>query len=108
LLTFSVDGQVKDKKVAPILFLPIVENCFKHGASKQTAEKWVHVKFQANGQGIFFEAENSIPTGEKKARDSQGIGLKNTRARLDLLYPGHYTLEVIKTGKFAVRLRIQH
>ncbi|MCB2203332.1 sensor histidine kinase [bacterium] len=105
--------------VAPLLFLPIVENCFKHGVSRDSGDAWVEVALRAGSSDIHFEARNSLPAEreaskqqapgsdatENDAAGSGGIGLRNVRERLNLLYPGRHDFSLTTTGNvFEVRL----
>ena len=79
------------------MFIPFLENSFKHGLNSQIATGFVHIKLTIEeDKHIQFEIENSkaerLPALEH--RRSGGIGLVNVRRRLNLLYPDHYQLDI--------------
>ncbi|WP_132225918.1 sensor histidine kinase [Pedobacter sp. ok626] len=80
--------------LAPMLLLPFVENAFKHGISTLRPS---HIYISAQlCQGLLrFEVRNTLFTEPAKETDEgSGIGLANTRRRLELIYPGKYKLNV--------------
>lgn len=94
----NLDIQIEEPKydlvIAPMLLLPFLENCFKHGISSQY-ESTIHIKLEAMGETLFFETKNHIfqlNTDSPEAKEN-GIGLTNTKRRLSLLYPGKHRLK---------------
>lgn len=109
-IEFNVEGLVGDQKVAPLLFIPFLENSFKHGLNTQLKDGFVKIQMNVNEEMIDFYIENSkgqiilAPAN----RPSGGIGLVNVRRRLKLLYPNHHTLEVSnKPNSFSVHLTVE-
>lgn len=95
-----------DIKLPPLLFIPFVENIFKHGVSYREPSI-IEVSLTVDDNMLTFRSVNS--NHAKKGGDdrSHGIGLENLRRRLDLLYGNAYTLEIKDNGStFAVRLTI--
>jgi two-component system LytT family sensor kinase len=87
---------MKNYEVAPMLFLPFIENAFKHGISS-VYPSYVYIDISQTGTQVKIEVKNSL--FEDKAEhleDSNGIGVVNTKRRLDLLYPKTHTLEIQK------------
>lgn len=107
-VTIDVDmPQVSDDvKVPPLLFIPFVENIFKHGVSYRQPS---HITISLNvtdGGDIIFRSSNTRHT-TSSADTHHGIGLENLRRRLDLLYPGQYAMEIDGSGnQFKVMLEI--
>lgn len=96
-------------KVAPLLFLPFIENAFKHGLGKQDQEAFIHIFFKLKGQKLLFELHNSKAASVKKkgASDEGGIGIPNARKRLKALYPGTHELSITTTDQqFSVYLSL--
>jgi NADH:ubiquinone oxidoreductase subunit 5 (subunit L)/multisubunit Na+/H+ antiporter MnhA subunit len=84
------------KEIVPLLLITFVENAFKH-VSRETAGKgFVKIDLEQKGNTICLEVKNSKSTFPAKKRHS-GLGLKNTRERLDILYPDAYSLSVEET-----------
>ncbi|MCI4670017.1 MAG: histidine kinase [Bacteroidia bacterium] len=109
-IRFEVEGDISQVKIAPLLLQPFVENSFKHGVSESIEEKWIHIDVKVIEGVLYFKVENSKIPEEKKddaKRVSGGIGLKNVRRRLQLLYQGQYTLDTEeKSRSFEVNLRL--
>ncbi|WP_026955938.1 sensor histidine kinase [Algoriphagus vanfongensis] len=94
--------------IAPMLFLPLVENCFKHGKYDQK-DAFLELKLEVQGDEIVFRSKNlRDETRPKSDLDSSGIGLPNIVKRLELLYPSRHQLDIIKsTEYFEVVLKLQ-
>lgn len=96
-VTFEVQGAVSDQKIAPLMFLPFLENSFKHGATRTISKGYIHFRLLVEGETLHMHLENSKPEklpAPDLRRPSGGIGLVNVRRRLDLIYPGRYTLNI--------------
>jgi two-component sensor histidine kinase len=94
VVTISFEGPValKDMPVAPMIFLPFIENAFKHGVSA-TQASYIRINIDQNDNMLELTVRNSIIKDQSVSLDvHSGIGLNNTRRRLDLLYPDKYTL----------------
>ena len=108
-ITFKVEGDVGDQKIAPLMFIPFLENSFKHGLSNQISHGFVNIKLEVDQNQVDFFIENSkadsLPMQIHKR--SGGIGLVNVKRRLNLLYPEHYDLQIHDNPKtYAVNLKI--
>ncbi|WP_229209002.1 sensor histidine kinase [Dyadobacter luticola] len=99
-----------DVSIAPMLFLPFIENAFKHGVSAVQPSR-IDIQIRQNGQKIHVEVKNTLFSDKRAVLDeSNGIGLANTQRRLDLLYPGKYQLEVNENKaekEFEVHLELE-
>ncbi|MBL4675296.1 MAG: histidine kinase [Mucilaginibacter sp.] len=98
-------------ELSPMLFLPYIENAFKHGISS-LHPSYIYIEIaQSNNNELFFEIRNSLFKEQPENKEeSNGIGLKNTQRRLDLLYPDKHTLLVEKdedAHEFVVKLKLQ-
>ncbi len=104
----SFDVANKDILIAPMLFLPFVENAFKHGIST-IEECFINIKLNQNENFITFEVTNSLLSKRQSLEESNGIGLTNTKRRLDLLYPGKHEFAASSkdNGTFEVFLKIE-
>ncbi|MBO4752716.1 MAG: sensor histidine kinase [Bacteroidales bacterium] len=86
---------VDDKlTIAPLLFLPFIENAFKHGIN-YSKPSFIHIDITLNGDTICCHIDNS----DHSKYHEGGIGIINTTKRLNLLYPGRYTLQQGSDGK---------
>ena len=107
---FNISGLVKDLKIPPLLMLPFLENAFKHGVSQHTDNSFIYVDLKVKEQNLTFRVENSSINSESdlEADYTKGIGLKNVKRRLDLIYGDDgYNLEVFKEeDSFTIVLKI--
>ena len=95
-----------DRQVAPMLFLPLVENAFKHGISPD-GDSFIKIDLHEEGEYVSCLVENSYHPKDKSDRSGSGIGIKNLCRRLDMLYPGKYSFEYGKVQNlFRCLLRI--
>jgi sensor histidine kinase YesM len=103
----AFSGDLEGKMIAPMLFQPFVENAFKHGTSEQVGRVWMNIELTVKKEKLFFRVMNSVD-GAYHTTQSGGIGIKNTRRRLDLLYPGKYSLHQVKNDSaYIVELIIE-
>jgi len=94
--------------IAPMIFIPFVENAFKHGVLiNQSSQIDIAISIPAKNQ-VLFTCENQDYGFVKKMDDNKsGIGLENVKRRLELLYPGNYELAInSNAGKYMVMLKI--
>jgi two-component system LytT family sensor kinase len=82
-----------DLRIAPLLTLPFIENCFKHGASHMLEKPWINIQLHMTGETMHLKLINGKAAIAKA--ESGGIGIANARRRLALLYPGKYDLQII-------------
>lgn len=99
----------QEVQIAPMLFLPYIENAFKHGVSSvEPSTIAIEVAFDDNR--LKLSVKNSIFTEQAALADAYGgIGLSNTKRRLELLYPGKYKLQAHKSAdnrEFIVNLTL--
>jgi LytS/YehU family sensor histidine kinase len=107
---FEVFGRVNGKNIAPLVLLPFVENGFKHGLSKQINYPWINITLEIEDYLLRFLVENNRPKIEKADETgySEGIGLKNVRRRLDLIYGDQYTLDISgNADTFSINLQLK-
>jgi two-component system, LytTR family, sensor kinase len=90
---FEVAGESGQLMVEPMLFLPFIENAFKHATRKQDGA--IKIRFTLNKEQVIFDCENRFdPRAPTLPEASGGLGNGLIRKRLQLLYPGRHTLEV--------------
>jgi sensor histidine kinase YesM len=80
--------------VAPLLLLPFVENCFKHGTSHMLEQPWVSLHLALENKVMKMKLLNGKVPGYRFQKAGNGIGITNVRRRLDIIYPGKYTLDI--------------
>ncbi len=109
-IKFTIEGRVEKQLVAPLVFIPFLENAFKHGSSHQLDQGFVHLTLLINEDDIQMTLSNSKPnTGPKPANhNAGGIGLLNVQRRMDLLYPERYKLHIEESpNQYTVYLKLQ-
>jgi two-component system LytT family sensor kinase len=93
-IEFSLPAALKDMAIAPMIFLPFIENAFKHGVSA-TSPSYIDINIGQQGAIVDLNVINTIIKEQNNNLEAgSGIGLNNTRRRLDLLYPGKHTLTI--------------
>jgi len=93
--------------VAPLLFIPFVENAFKHSKIEDLKNGFIDISLKTSHKQIEFIIENSIPNVVFTKDKLGGIGLPNTKQRLDLLYPNKHLLSISDNGKvYSVYLKL--
>jgi sensor histidine kinase YesM len=107
-LRVKVPDEYEDFRIPPLLFIPFIENAFKHGVSFRE-DSFIDISMATSDNTIIFRSVNSISgSPAKTGLESSGIVLNNVRKRLDLLFPGKHDLQLNKTeSTFEVLLKIQ-
>jgi sensor histidine kinase YesM len=110
-IRFVVEGHISEQMVAPLLFVPFLENSFKHGLNHQVqGGGFVRLRLSASGDDLEFFIENSkverLPRQDHPR--SGGIGLANVRQRLEILYPDNHQLDIVdEPHRYTVTLRLK-
>ncbi|MDA7965597.1 histidine kinase [Ruegeria sp.] len=95
---FDISGPVEDLQVAPLVFLPIVENAFKHGANTDQTDV-VNLRFRLSVSEDRIQFHSTNPShGHPDSSGTRGVGLENVRARLQLAYGDRHVLETRQQG----------
>jgi len=99
-ISLNIEGDIKDKFIAPLLLLPFLENAFKHGTSEQLEKSWLSIDITVKQFTLHCKIANSknefVPFSET------GIGIQNVKQRLRFLYPGKHELKIADEGAFFV------
>lgn len=105
-IDIDISGNIGLKKIAPLILMTFIENVFKYGVSKHERSAIV-IKIQATETEIAFFCENRIFQDVNESNRT-GIGLKNTRKRLEHLYAGRHSLTITSQNNFyTVNLTLQ-
>jgi sensor histidine kinase YesM len=106
-LKIEMKGEYKNKLIVPLLLIPFIENCFKHGASKMLKHPWIKMLIIIKENDLFMEVSNNKPSAAVAPNSKSGIGLKNVQKRLQLLYPQQHELVIKETeDEFSVKLKL--
>ena len=109
-ISFNIEGAIPDKKIAPLLFEPFIDNAFKHGLQNTEGDIFLSIefKFEHNSQ-LNFKISNSYDHPINDKSKYKGIGLNNVKQRLRHLYKtNEYKLEINGDNKiFTVYLTLE-
>jgi LytS/YehU family sensor histidine kinase len=94
-LHISLPGKIGAFGIAPLILLPFVENCFKHGASKFLKAPWVNLNIQIEEGTLIMKLMNGKDNSQVSKQQKSGTGINNVKKRLQLLYPDRHQLEII-------------
>ena len=111
-INMNISGDIKDKKIAPMLLLCFIENAFKHGANKNIGQIKIDIDFIVENDFLHFKITNPIPAKPHHSQQENytgGIGLENVKKRLALGYrKEEYNLKIEeKNNLFIVTLKIR-
>lgn len=105
-LTFEHEGNFSDFQIAPMLLIPFVENAFKHGVNSEE-NSLINVEARINTNHFVFNVQNNKVQKQLDINEHSGIGISNTKKRLELLYGNRQTLTISETEfDFKVQLTI--
>ncbi|MCG8372945.1 MAG: histidine kinase [Balneolales bacterium] len=108
--SYEVDGDIATGQIPPMLLLPFVENAFKHGTSDSLDKVWVDIKVSVRNNQLLLSVMNSNGVENSEPHEfeyQKGIGLKNVKRRLQLLYGEHYELSINDTDEmYSVQLTL--
>lgn len=94
-------------QIAPLLFISLIENAFKHGVSASKASK-IEIKMTGDNNKVLFTIENDNFPKKNNDKSGSGIGLQNLEKRLQLLYPNKYSFKTsVNDARFLVSLEIE-
>lgn len=104
---FILQGESDNLRIAPLLLLTFIENCFKHSNLKEDHQK-IDISIKINGTNLTLHTSNSIEEDSKTElpEEPSGLGLENARKRLHLLYPNRHSLD-ITTGQNLFKLSLK-
>lgn len=98
---FKMKGKPGDFKIAPLLLISFIENSFKHSLETLDKEIRISIKTRIENHYFLLTVENNwLKTNKDNSLNASGIGLQNVKRRLQLLYPGHHTLEINQYDNF--------
>lgn len=107
-INLSIQGVYAHQKVAPLIFLPFLENSFKYGVSEMLEHAWITIDIVVDNDLLKFKLANGKPAGMAEQAISTGTGLRNVKKRLQMLYPNGHELRIIEDDDaFIVTLTVQ-
>ena len=94
--------------VAPMLFIPFIENALKHSYIEEVEDSFIDIKLEQTSDKIYFEVRNSLSRKHTQKDAVGGIGIENVKRRLAIIYPNKHQLDISENGAiFSVILKIQ-
>lgn len=109
MTNIEVDFENTDPKclIAPMIFIPFIENSFKHSKIEDLENGWIKMKIENKENQLIFSIRNGLPEEDFTKDKVGGVGLENVRRRLELLYPGKHQLKIEDSkSEFIVELKI--
>ncbi len=108
-LSFEISGSTDDYQIAPLVLIPFVENSFKHGASQESFKPYVHLNIWIRDGKFTLKLENSVAKerSSDRADYTSGIGLRNVKRRLDIIYKDRYELTITEDESYLVVLSLE-
>jgi Histidine kinase len=94
-IDLEVQGDMVGKEIAPLIMVSFVENAFKHGISMEV-ESPIRITLAVSSDHIRFTVRNRKFGSFADAPPESGIGLENTKRRLEIAYPGRHALEILE------------
>jgi two-component system LytT family sensor kinase len=105
LVKYEMKGNWQNYMVAPLILIPFIENVFKHGIMFSN-RCGISILISLNSNLLILETKNHLTVATEKT--NSGIGLRNAKERLNILYPAQHKLEINTGGNiFHIRLEIQ-
>jgi hypothetical protein len=96
-----------EKEIQPLILFTLIENAFKHVSRSISETGYINIVFEQQGDSLYMEVENSKSTQQVKKKDSSGLGLKNAKERLKILYPNKHKLQIKETEQiYIIQLNI--
>lgn len=98
-LSVDFPKKIDDFSIPPLLFVPFIENAFKHGISYRD-KSFIEISLKLTEQSLNFKCANTIAMAEPnpEKQESSGIGLENAAKRLNLLFPERHDLKICRSG----------
>lgn len=107
-INYSVRGELDNKSIAPMIFIPFIENAFKHTNNKKI-ENAIAIEIITEKEKTILKCVNKFDPTRGSNQESHGLGNVLIKKRLDLIYKERYQLEINKTkDSFSVYLSISH
>ena len=97
-VNYKVEGDSASWMIAPMLFIPFIENAFKHAENKKL-DNAINIVIFISQEKIIFECENKFNEDLRHRSNQNGLGNELIEKRLLLLYPGKHVLEVSMLNK---------
>lgn len=98
-VNFNINGELNDLKIAPMIFLPFIENAFKHSKNK-TIDRAIDIDFEVSNSSVKMVCKNYYEGNQHGVIKNEGLGIETLKQRLNLLYPEAHELIIDKTEHY--------
>lgn len=105
-IQMEITGNYTDLYIAPLLLIIFVENGFKHFSSPDTGRAYIHIQLHTTDSRLQLNIKNSVDNSHIQSKTHGGLGLKNVKQRLSLIYLQKHSLEITNNACFEVKLAI--
>lgn len=95
-INFNIKGEINKQKIAPMLFIPFIENAFKYCKNKNI-ENGINVEFEIHSDYVKMHCKNYFESNQIEVTKNEGLGIETIKQRLNLLYPKNYELVIDKS-----------
>lgn len=104
IMTSNID---RSHQIAPMLLIPFVENAIKHSKIENDSKAYISIFLECTDNNLLFKVINTVPSGTHQKDKLGGIGIKNVRRRLELLYKDRHELSIHETkNEYVIDLTI--
>lgn len=98
-ISLKMENNLGNIEIAPMLFIPFLENAYKYSRIEENEDAYVNIMITKEDEKIHFKIENSISQNVKSTPGS-GIGIKNVKHRLDIIYPGKHKINIDEQNSY--------
>lgn len=106
-VNFTITGENEKLMIAPAIFIPFIENAFKHSTNKKI-EDAINISIKIAGNDISFTCRNYFDNSKTFTQEKSGLGIDLIKQRLKLIYNDKHELDIIKTAnQFEVKMKIK-
>ena len=93
----EIEGNPRQRKIAPLILITFIENCFKHGRLTEDSD-FIRISISVNYKMLILKTTNTYKTPDDVEKGSTSTGLKNTKRRLELRYPNQHELKTTRNS----------
>jgi len=105
-LDINISDKIPEGQISPLLFIPFIENAFKHGISYRE-NSFISILLKTEKNNVVFECKNSVPSTSEQKDNKGGVGIANIQKRLDLIYGNSFKLDINKNeSEYYIKLII--
>jgi len=105
-LDINISDKIPEGQISPLLFIPFIENAFKHGISYRE-NSFISILLKTERTNVVFECRNSVPSTSEQKDNKGGVGIANIQKRLDLIYGNSFKLDISKNdSEYHIKLII--